>query len=175
MTQQLDIKQAYIEAGQEHIFKYWSELSTEEQDSFLKQLSKLSNPSKYLSDVKQAIQFSASNANASARNLSPLPSTCYSSNLDEDKDTLTKWSNYGYELLKQNKVGVVLMAGGQGTRLGSSDPKGCYDVGLFSHKSLFQIQVERIVKLQQLTETKFGLDKGSVVIPLCLACCFNGW
>ena len=47
------------------------------------------------------------------------------------------FTSEGNRLIREGRVGVVILAGGQGSRLGFSGPKGKYDIGLPSGKSLF--------------------------------------
>lgn len=57
----------------------------------------------------------------------------------------------GLESLKRSEVALVLMAGGQGTRLGHQGPKGTYDIGLETHKSLFEIHCDCLHDLYKET------------------------
>ncbi len=50
----------------------------------------------------------------------------------------------GEKAIREGQLAVVTMAGGQGTRLGHSGPKGTYDIGLGSHKSLFELLSDSI-------------------------------
>ncbi|WP_235560867.1 UDPGP type 1 family protein [Bacillus sp. FJAT-28004] len=68
---------------------------------------------------------------------------------DFEQGAKAAYTERGWELLRAGKVGVIVVAGGQGSRLGHEGPKGTLDIGLPSQKSLFQLQAERLLYLSR--------------------------
>ncbi|KAJ2898346.1 UDP-N-acetylglucosamine pyrophosphorylase [Zalerion maritima] len=155
-----DLKAKYVAAGQDQVFAFWDKLDSSEKASLYSQLSKF-DPSSLNPIIQKAIN-PPPEASSAAATLEPLPESATASILDSAKSDIDGWYDSGLALIGANKVAVVLMAGGQGTRLGSSAPKGCFDIGLPSSKSLFQIQGERIRKVEDLASKKAG---SKVVVP----------
>ena len=153
----------YEGAGQGHLLQFWSSLSPSEQSALLAQLDSI-NIERVNRIYAKALEVDKSaSEGTSSEIIEPLPEDASSSTQDPAADL--EWRKLGLRAVADGEVGVLLMAGGQGTRLGSSAPKGCYDIGLPSHKSLFQYQAERIARLQTVAETEFEKKKGSVIIP----------
>jgi UDP-N-acetylglucosamine/UDP-N-acetylgalactosamine diphosphorylase len=63
----------------------------------------------------------------------------------------------GADMLRRGEVAVLLVAGGQGSRLGFDLPKGMFPVGPISQKSLFQLHAEKIVALRRRYEAPVPL------------------
>ena len=157
-----DLKDAYEKAGQGQVFSFWDDLKPQEQGELYQQAKSIDveNINKITEKTLHAAKSEGEDKKAE---LEPLPESATTSTIDSNESDLKKWYDSGLKLISEGKVGVVLMAGGQGTRLGSSAPKGCYDIELPSHKSLFQLQAERIWKLQSLASKIHS--KEEVTIP----------
>ncbi|KAL3423490.1 udp-n-acetylglucosamine pyrophosphorylase [Phlyctema vagabunda] len=172
-----ELKKKYSDAKQEQVFAFYDSLSTAEKAALYEQLSsfdpahinkitdKALNPPKP-EEEKTNEDEDDTKKEDKKDGLEPLPESATASVLDSKPEDIGKWYEEGLDLIAENKVAVVLMAGGQGTRLGSSAPKGCFNIGLPSEKSLFQIQAERIRKVQRLAHKKAGSSaEKKVVVP----------
>lgn len=154
-----ELRDKYTKAGQGHVLNFYDSLKTAEKAALFEQLSGF-DPTRINEITERALK--PADSDDSSAELAPLPESATASILDSSAEDIQKWYESGLDLIGKNQVAVVLMAGGQGTRLGSSAPKGCYDIDLPSKKSLFQIQAERIKKIQELASKKSG---SAVVVP----------
>ncbi len=123
--------------GQEHVLAFWDRLDDAQRRELVGQLQAL--------DFEQlgrlyAQRHEAHAAPASER-IEPVPCVPFGAADDPQRRRL------GEELLRRGAVAALVVAGGQGTRLGFEHPKGMYAVGPVSKKSLFQVFAEKVLAL----------------------------
>uniref|UniRef100_A0A3Q3NB30 UDP-N-acetylglucosamine pyrophosphorylase 1, like 1 n=1 Tax=Mastacembelus armatus TaxID=205130 RepID=A0A3Q3NB30_9TELE len=149
------LKQSLESAGQPHVLQFWPELCEDDRNRFLQELAQLDLKG-LKGHCERAAQAAASPCASLDQHIEPVPPNFIGSVRKSDRNSLAEWENEGLLQISENRVGVLLLAGGQGTRLGVQYPKGMYNIGLPSGKTLYQIQAERIHKIQELADVKHG-------------------
>ncbi|KAG8066251.1 hypothetical protein GUJ93_ZPchr0004g38925 [Zizania palustris] len=145
--------------GQEGAFALWDELSPEDRELLVRDIERLD-----LSRIDRIIRRSLGSQGLKLPAVEPVPESSVSKVEERSPEDKERWWKKGLKAISEGKLAVVLLAGGQGTRLGSSDPKGCFSIGLPSGKSLFQLQAERILCVQKLAAQ--SSDSSNNIVPI---------
>lgn len=120
-------------AGQEHVLKYYEELSGEQKELLLKQIES--------TDFSPLASLEGGKHENVRGTITPLGVM----QLPQIKEREAEFREIGLDAIRKGKVGAVLLAGGMGTRLGSDDPKGMYNIGLTRDVFIFQRLIENLM------------------------------
>jgi len=122
--------------GQQHLLSFYEQLSEKEQEEFLRQIKHIDYDL-----VENLYELTKAKINLGEQKIEPME---YIDKSKLSKEELENYKKIGEELIKNNQYAVVTMAGGQGTRLGHKGPKGTYNLGLESNKSIFEILCDNL-------------------------------
>jgi UDP-N-acetylglucosamine/UDP-N-acetylgalactosamine diphosphorylase len=125
---------------QAHVLDHWESLPAGVRAALLKQIGSL--------DFATIDAMKAMLDQPPAKHGDPEPGPAISPTPDQRATA----AQAGAEALRKGKVGVILVAGGQGTRLGFPGPKGTYPIGPLSQATLFEVHARKIAAL----ERRFG-------------------
>jgi UDP-N-acetylglucosamine/UDP-N-acetylgalactosamine diphosphorylase len=133
------LKQRIHAAGQQHVLAWWPILSVDQRVALVEQLEALDLD--LLGRLYAERNQNATRAHHDDR-VMPISPTA------TDAGDRTA----GEDALRRGEVAVLIVAGGQGTRLGFDHPKGMYPIGPVRETSLFQILAEKTLA----TQRRFG-------------------
>ena len=132
MNEELEkVKEKLKKYHQEHLLMKYDEKTEEEKRELLDQIENID-----FDLMKELYEQATKPVDLKKDLIEPIEHVDKSKLTAGEKDMYEK---KGIEAIKYNKLAVVTMAGGQGTRLGHKGPKGTFDFGLESHKSIFEV------------------------------------
>lgn len=136
----------YLEnLGQEHLLEYYDELTDGEKCELLQDIENANfNILRAINNkdvVKKQTKFAP---------IAPLT-------LKEIEARKASFEKVGLDQLTQGKVAAVLLAGGQGSRLGFNGPKGTFDIGISHELSIFGQQMANIFDVTSRTCRHFAI------------------
>ncbi len=143
-----EAKVLLAEKGQDHALRFWDQLDGDERELLLAQVEAID----FKSIASMQSMLGSGEAAETGGAIEPSP-VVELSELGE-RAAREGLAALGSDALSKGEVGVVLVAGGQGSRLGFDGPKGAYLVGPISGASLFEIHARKILAL----ERKYGAE-----------------
>lgn len=151
MTRQNSKLEAALELwNQTAVLRFWDQLSAQQQQSLESELEAVDFKTiqAVLDNVQSTSTESASGPTRAEIAAAPA-NVVRQPKSKEDFAQRTAMKAVGEQLLSDNKVAVITVAGGQGSRLGFEHPKGMFPIGPVTDRTLFQIFAEQILARQK--------------------------
>lgn len=134
-----DLQERLRRHGQEHVLAFWHQLDDVGRQELLGQLEAI--------DLEGLQALYAGRLEGQPipppERILPVPV------IPLDAPDAAERRRQGEEALRQGQVAVLVVAGGQGSRLGFDHPKGMFPIGPVSRKPLFQIHAEKVLALSR--------------------------
>jgi UDP-N-acetylglucosamine/UDP-N-acetylgalactosamine diphosphorylase len=129
--------------GQEHLLRFFDTISQTEQHELLTEIAGIDFPT-----LERLIHEWVLNEPAPEKfdRIEPVPVI---PPVEPNRADAREALDAGESALRAGRVGCMVVAGGQGTRLGFDGPKGSYPVGPITKNTLFQYHAEKIVGLNR--------------------------
>lgn len=131
--------------GQEHLLFYYDALLGEEKNKLAEQIEKV--------DWGLITMVHEGQKKQKRGYFEPIEGM----NLKQIELNKEKFTEVGLEAIKAGKIGAVLLAGGQGTRLGCEGPKGVVNIGISKDLYIFELLFRNIIEVAK---------KAGVWVPL---------
>lgn len=125
---------------QTHLLRFWDELSSDQQAQLAAQIESIDFD--LVEQLKNEKLSGHQWAELAERAQVPPAITL---NDFHDPKTVDAATAAGHQALAAGELAMVLVAGGQGSRLGFDHPKGMYPIGPVSDASLYQIHFEKVI------------------------------
>lgn len=133
--------------GQEHLLAFWDRLTPDERRELAQQIAEIN-----LNDLRRLREHYGAGLKAADAEVSPWAALAERAEsppavrLDGSglPCPLAEARARGEAALRAGEVGMILVAGGLGTRLGLDRPKGMFQLGPLSQRSLFQILIDQL-------------------------------
>lgn len=127
---------------QEHVLNFYDELSTDEKTKLISQIN-----STDFNEIKKLYENSKLDDSIDSNRIEPIN---YIIKKNLDSPTKKKALTLGKSILSENKLAVITVAGGQGSRLGFKGPKGSYKIDVPPKKSLFEFVCDKLKRANDL-------------------------
>ena len=142
----IDVLKTY---NQEHIINLLNKLEGQKKEELIEQIKKI--------DFHQIMELYDNTKKEIEIKESKIEGIPYLDKAKMSKVQIEELTNIGEEILRKGQYAVVTMAGGQGTRLGHSGPKGTFKLDVYGKgKYLFEILAENL---------KEANNKYGIIIP----------
>lgn len=126
--------------GQEHLLKFYDELTEKEKKELIRQIDKI--------DFSLIDLIKHKEDKMERGKITPLEGGL---SIADIKNNQEEFTSIGMDIIRQGKVAALLLAGGQGTRLGFDKPKGMYNIGITKDVYIFEMLIKNLLEVVNKT------------------------